>query len=97
MTGSNFCSAAKAAMTIIWCNPARMALVNGLGEAFVFIGKLLMMIMTVLICYRILTEVDPYKVKVSNPFLPCIIILLISYAVANVFMMVYSMGYYNLF
>ena len=53
--------------------------------------------MTVLICYRILTEVDPYKVKVSNPFLPCIIILLISYAVANVFMMVYSMGYYNLF
>lgn len=38
-----------------------MALVNGLGGAFVFIGKLLMMIMTVLICYRILTEVDPYK------------------------------------
>ena len=67
-----------------------MALVNGIGGAFVAIGKLFMIITTVLICYRILTEAEPYKTTVSSSFLPCIIIFVIAYTVSNVFMMVYS-------
>ena len=50
---------------MLWANPTRLALVNGLGGAFVFIGKLFMVIATVFICYNILISVSPYKETVS--------------------------------
>jgi len=92
LTGSNFCIAAKEAMRIIWANPQRMTLVNGIGGAFIWIGKLFITAATVIICYEIYINVEPYKTTVTSPFLPCIVILFISYGIAVNFMSVYGMA-----
>jgi len=70
----------------------RMALVNGIGGVFIWVGKLFITAATVLICYEILLHAMPYKETVSSPFLPCILILFISYAIAVNFMSVYGMA-----
>lgn len=92
LSGRNFCSAAKEAMRMIWNNPTRMALVNGLGGAFIGIGKLFIIVVDVIICYEILISVEPYKSELTSAFLPCILIFFIGYAIATIFMSVYGMG-----
>ena len=79
LTGKNFCGAARNAMRMIWNNPLRMSLVNGIGGAFIWIGKLFIVCVTVVICYEILITVEPYKTDVTSPFLTCIVIIIINY------------------
>ncbi len=50
-----------------------MMLVNGIGGAFILLGKLFITIATVIICYEIYINVEPFKTDVSSPFLPCIV------------------------
>ncbi|KAL4485812.1 hypothetical protein ABPG72_012352 [Tetrahymena utriculariae] len=92
LKGSNFCVAAKNAMEIIWSNAARFALVNGIGGAFIFLGKLFVTCATVFVSYMILTKQSPYKDTIDNFVLPCIIIFFIAYAISICFMCVYGMG-----
>lgn len=70
-------------------NPMRFALVHTVGGLFILIGKLFMILFTVFICYEILINAEAYE-DVSNPFLPCIFVFLIAYAVSNIFMMIYG-------
>mmetsp|Transcript_13177 Transcript_13177/g.18508 ORF Transcript_13177/g.18508 Transcript_13177/m.18508 type:complete len:107 (-) Transcript_13177:66-386(-) len=78
-------------------NPGRMALVHGIGALFMLIGKIFMIFFTLLICYLILNNAEPYKTDVSNVFLPLLIILFIAYAIANIFMLVYGAGIDSIF
>jgi len=73
LKGQNFCVAAKDALSLIWCNADRFALVNGIGGAFIFIGKLFITCATTFVCYLILTYADPYKSELSSVVLPCIV------------------------
>ena len=51
-----------------------MAIVNGIGGAFIFIGKIFISALTVFICYFLLAEVDPYKSELKSVFLPLIVL-----------------------
>lgn len=44
----------------------------------------------VMVCYQILTNVDPYKDY--SPFLPCLFIFIISYTISKLFLSVYGSG-----
>lgn len=92
LSGRNFCSAAKEAIRVLWANAARVTIINGLGAVFIFLGKLFMVIATVLAAYLVLTRYEYYKENVSNPILPCIIIGVIAYVISVVFMSVYGLA-----
>jgi len=55
LEGKSFCAAARDAMAVLWANPARVSFVNGIGGAFIFIGKAFISIATVVVCYYIMT------------------------------------------
>lgn len=73
LTGKNFCSAAKAAFETIWANSMRFALVNGIGGAFIFVGKFCISIVTLMIFYYVITTMDYFKEKIFSPVFPCIV------------------------
>ena len=64
-------------MRMVWANAARVSLIEGLGGAFVFIGKLFIIAASVLGAYFAILNIEPFKTNVLNPFLPCIVIYLI--------------------
>ncbi len=74
MTGKNFCVAAKDGLSLVWCNADRFALVNGIGGAFIFVGKLFIAGATTIICYYIFANKEPYKSEISSKILPLIVI-----------------------
>lgn len=55
LTGKSFCPAAKAAFESIWSNSMRFALVNGIGGAFIVVGKFCISVTTVMVFYYIIT------------------------------------------
>ena len=65
--------AAKDAMSLVWCNADRYALVSGIGGAFMFVGKLFMAGATTGVCYCILAYTEPYKTEISSVVLPLIV------------------------
>jgi choline transporter-like protein 2/4/5 len=63
-----------------------MVIVNGLGGAFIFIGKLFIIVASVFGAYEVLITIEPYKTDIHNPFLPCIFVFVLAYAIATIFM-----------
>jgi len=53
LAGTNFCSSAKNGMMMVFDNVSRVALVSGLGGAFIFVGKVFMICANLFICYTI--------------------------------------------
>lgn len=51
-----------------------------------------MIFTNVFICYTIYTKADPYKSEMNSTWLPLLIILLLTWGVATVFLSVYSMA-----
>lgn len=58
---------------MIWSNADRFALVNGIGGAFIFLGKIFISLATTFFCYLILSNQEPYKSEMSSYVLPCIV------------------------
>ena len=77
MAGKNFCMAAKDAMSLVWCNADRYALVNGIGGMFIFVGKIFIAGGCTVWCYLVLEYVEPYKNEISSKILPMIVIFFI--------------------
>jgi len=73
LKGSNFCVAAKDALSLVWCNADRYALVSSIGGAFIFIGKLFISSLTTFFCYLILSKNDPWKTDLNSYILPCLV------------------------
>lgn len=81
----------------MWNNAGRTSIINGLGGMFISIGIFFVTLATLLINYGILTGSEPYKSQISSPIFPMIIILVIGYAIATVFMNVYGIGIDSIF
>jgi len=92
LSGNNFCVSAKNGMKMVWNNANRVALVSGLGAAFIFVGQIFMICTNIFICYYIYTNAEPYKTEMSSTFLPLLLIFFISFGVSMVFMSVYGMA-----
>ncbi len=73
ITGNSFCVAAKDAFFIILRNAFLFAIAAGLGEVFMFIGKLFICGFSTFVCYTILTTAEVYEDKVFYPLAVCVV------------------------
>ncbi|KAL4485826.1 hypothetical protein ABPG72_012366 [Tetrahymena utriculariae] len=90
LTGKNFCSAAKDAFELIWCNPAKFGTVATIGNIFIFIGRLFIAGITGLISYIILIKDTYYKDHLFSPIVPTVFCVVIGYFIGTFFMSVYG-------
>ena len=54
-------------------NPARMLITHGIGNIFIFIGKLFIAALTTLIGYLIIIKVDSIQEEIYSPMIPTIV------------------------
>jgi hypothetical protein len=101
ITGKSFCPAAKDAFWLIFTNPGRFTIIEGIGHIFIDIGKYFVAIMTTITAYMVVTRksmlfegtysTEPLG-KLYTPLLPALIVFIVSSMVGHVFMVVYGMG-----
>lgn len=89
LTNKNFCSAAWATFCLIVRNFARFSIISGIGTILMFIGKAVIVISSAWISYLIIMN-SKFKDKVSSPIFPVIIVCIIAYTIASIFLSVYS-------
>jgi len=81
--------AAKDGFELVWSNPIRYAVVGGIGEVIMFLGKVLIAGGTTAAMYAYLTYGTS---AVMGKLLFLLLVFVYSYAVGVVFMIVYSMA-----
>ena len=75
ITGKNFCAASKDGFEIVWSNPVRYAVVGGVGEIIMFMGKILIACSTTALVYVYLTYST--ATRVMSPLLFLLVITLL--------------------
>ena len=73
-------------------NPGRFVAVGGLGNVFVFLGKIFVCALTTFIGYLIVTKTPSIADKIYSAFIPALLIAIIAYCVGYLFMSVYGMA-----
>ena len=89
LSGKNFCMAAKEGFELVWSNPVRYAVVGGIGEVIMFLGKIMIAAGTAGGMYAYLTYATN---TVMGKLLFLLLVFVYSYAVGVVFMIVYSLA-----
>ncbi|CEO94956.1 unnamed protein product (mitochondrion) [Plasmodiophora brassicae] len=88
--GDAFCPSAAASFTLVWRNLVRVAAVSMVGSVIVFLGKVLVSMLTGGIAAIILTKTSMYTNQLSNPILPIFVCMMIAYMVVSLFMVIYE-------
>lgn len=88
--GDAFCPAVCSSFKLIWSNLMRVAVITFFSSIVTNLGKIMIPLMTMGVCGFILVEMDPYKTELQSPLLPLIVIGIISFAVAMLFLTVYD-------
>lgn len=89
LTNKNFCSAAWATFCLIVRNAARFSIITGIGAILMFVGKALIILLSGWIAYLILMN-SSMKDKIYSPVFPVIVVVIIAYLIASIFLSVYS-------
>ncbi len=76
MRSCSYCEGASEGVTLMMRNPARFAIVGGIGELFIMFGRLFIMAATTLLCYLIITNSPYYTSKLASPNVPTIVIII---------------------
>lgn len=91
--GGGFCASARAAFSLIARNAIRLAGITMIGSLFSILGIGLVVAITAVATYFIVTSSAYTGVEgLSSPALPVIFSIIISYAIASVFMTVLDMA-----
>lgn len=90
LTGENFCTSAMNAFSLALKHSGSFLVTNGIGSLISFLGKISIAVANSLVCYLLMTQVESIADTIDNPLVPLIVVFLISYLVAVVFMSVYS-------
>ena len=69
---------------------ATFAFTRGIGGIFNVLGKLTVSVVVTAICYAIITFWPEMYQKINSPIGPLIVVFLLSYSIAFLFMMIYS-------
>ena len=88
--GDAFCPSVCGSFKIIWSNLMRVAVITFFSAIVTNLGKIMIPLMTTGLCGLVLLYVAPYKDELGSPILPLVIILVISIAVACLFLTVYD-------
>lgn len=89
--GKNFCYAAKDGFEIAWSNAIRFAVVGGVGQVIMFLGKIMIGAGTALGFY-LLINYTSIRNSYSQPFYQVILMGLIGYLVGTLFMSIYAVA-----
>ncbi len=77
---------------MVFSNALRYSIVSGVGSIMMFIGKLMISVGTTCAFYAFITYVYSVKVNILQPIYLLIIVFIMSYAVAILFMTVYTLA-----
>lgn len=73
LRGKNFCAAAKDGFELVWSNAMRYAIVSGVGEIIMFMGKLMIAAATTALYYCFITYVSSVQVNYQQPIYSLIV------------------------
>lgn len=73
MSGKNFCSSAWDAFMLVMRNAGRFAILSGIGEIFVAVGRIAICLLTALIGYLIVNNVKSIHSSITSSILPTIV------------------------
>jgi len=86
--GDSFIPAACSSFSLIWNNLARTAALSVVSTYLIFLGKVMVALLSMGICGLIASRV--YKDKISSPVMPMVVMFILSYAVAGMFMVIFE-------
>mmetsp|Transcript_60036 Transcript_60036/g.82515 ORF Transcript_60036/g.82515 Transcript_60036/m.82515 type:complete len:164 (+) Transcript_60036:265-756(+) len=90
LTGEPFCMAAINGFCLVLKHAATFTFTSGIGAIFTFLGKLTVSVGNTIVGYIMIDQWPEYKDKINSPISPLIVVFLISYLVATMFMSIYS-------
>ena len=90
LTNNNFCASAWLTFWLIVRNAGRFAMVTTIGSMLMFIGKGVIIVISGWIGYLIIMNAEPLKDKVFSPIFPVVVIVMIAYLLASIFLSVFS-------
>lgn len=90
LTGENFCMAAVNGFLLILKHATTFAFTKGVGGIFNLLGKLTVCGGCTVACYFILRFWPELYNKLDEPIAPLVVVFLISYCLATVFMSIYA-------
>jgi hypothetical protein len=86
--GDAFIPAACSSFALIWANLARLAAINLVGDFLLFLGKLVVALFTTGLVAIVIDK--HYQDDVSSLVMPAVVIFLVSYLVASLFMVIFD-------
>jgi len=99
--GSNFCTSAKTAFTLITRNLVRVVVLDSVVDFLLFLGKLIIAVVTGTASYLVfagqIPDIQDRLPRLNYFFTPVIFIVVGSYVIASSFFSVYSMAVDTLF
>lgn len=73
-------------------NPVRYAIVEGVGEILMFLGKLIIGGLTTFLFYLLITFVQSIHANVQEPIYLLILVFIVAYGIACIFMTIFSLS-----
>lgn len=90
--GKSFCYAAKDGFEMVFSNVLRYSVVSGVGSILMFIGKLMIAAATTGSFYLLILYTPSIRANVLQPIYLLIIVFIMGFAVAMLFMTVYTLA-----
>lgn len=87
--GSSFASGACSSFALIWANLARVIAVTLVGSYLMLLGKIMIAFATTGIMLIIITGMYDDD-ELNSPVMPCVVIFILAWVVAELFMLVYE-------
>ena len=84
--GDNFSVSACSSFQLLWANMGRVAAINVVSSVLLTITKYSICLLTTGVITAVLLYVDDYSDKITSPFGPAIVMFIISYVIASLFM-----------
>jgi hypothetical protein len=90
LTGESFCTAAVNGFLLIMKHSATFMFTRGIGGIFNLLGKLTISVLNCVCAYFMLIKLTQLHEKVNSPIGPLIVVFLLTYSIAFLFMMMYT-------
>jgi len=95
--GTNFCYSGLTALKLLWVNIGRAAMVQGISKYMEIFGRIGISALTTGLCLFVLYVNPYYKSHISSFIFPCVVIFILSYMIAALFMMVFEVAVDTIF
>lgn len=90
LSNVNFCSACWTSFYLIVRHAGRFTSAAMIGWIMMMLGKGTIMGCTAYLTYLLCTSIEPAKTKVKQPFLPAVLLAVVAYFVASLFLSIFS-------